>query len=172
MIPFPSSSGYFDFELPSHERCLPHTFNLIATTDLEKVVGKADQLFIVYTSALSKCRSLWNKLTSSKSNEIFVNHTKKGINNPCPTRWNSAYDSTKEILALENSLKDAMNDLGIGRFTPRDFEFLKEYVQMLAPIAKAILELQGETEVFYRHIIPNLNKTVTVVANQTRNHTT
>merc|ERR1711860_372841 len=58
------------YELPKHERCLSHTLNLIATTDVGKVkFGKKS----VHHVAMGRVTGLWNKCNKSQlSSEIIV----------------------------------------------------------------------------------------------------
>lgn len=136
-------------------RCASHTFNLIATVDIDlskfdvKVMKKKNAL----RSALSKVQALWNKLggrcigAAEKCLEAF------GVSlvTPCPTRWNSLYDSLfcflKNHKSLENA-NDVLRSLGLPALTKEDIELLSEYMSVMEPVAKVLDILQGEKEIF------------------------
>jgi hypothetical protein len=46
--------------LPVHMRCAAHTFNLVASVDVDKVLDSA-QFKSAYRKAMSKARALWNQ---------------------------------------------------------------------------------------------------------------
>ena len=47
-------------------------------------------------------------------------------------------------------------ELEISCFTENDYDYLKEYVTIMEPIAKAIDFVQGENDTFYGNILPTL----------------
>ena len=64
---------------------------------------------------------------------------------PCPTRWNSMYDSLKVVKMLRSDLKAICEAVGVPVFRDIEFDFTDEYVEVLAPIAIALDRLQGQT---------------------------
>lgn len=77
--PFPETAGDVDIELPSHERCMAHTLNLVATLDLQKAINKSC-IKKKYTSVAGKVQALFNKVgRSPKAMNSFVSFTKKKL---------------------------------------------------------------------------------------------
>ncbi|XP_046643196.1 uncharacterized protein LOC124328468 [Daphnia pulicaria] len=115
--------------LPMHLRCAPHTLNLIASTDID--LSKFDNRTLpkkqALRKALGKMTSLWNKIgrsiiSAELSQEAFgqyitLSRTFFALFNcfnlcllpgvalctPCPTRWNSTYDSLDSFLSNNKS---------------------------------------------------------------------
>ncbi|KAI4463264.1 transposase-related [Holotrichia oblita] len=83
--------------LPNHLRCSSHTLNLLATTDFRNlIIGTAASR--LHHQAFAKCTALWNLSRKPKSSEIINNVLGCCLTYPCPTRWNSLYDSTNQLL--------------------------------------------------------------------------
>ena len=97
---------------------------------------------------MSKCSSLWNKSGRPKSAEVIQDKLGCSLRLPCPTRWNSLFDSINVLLEKKAVLNEAMCALNLPIFKSHELEFLEEYVTVLAPIAIAIDRLQGEKAVF------------------------
>lgn len=143
--------------LPSHLRCCSHTLNLIATVDLEHVLTTNPELSNVHKSVMEKCNSLWKKGNQPKSAEIIQNILGHSLSRSGPTRWNSVYDALKQI----STIKEKSNALhkALGHKNPlRDYEFdyLKEYLSCLKPIAEALDILQGENNTYYGLLLPTI----------------
>lgn len=87
----------------------------------------------------------------------------KQIKFPVSTRWNSFYDSVKELLKFGGL--DVMNQLlgttksknnALPAFTVREVEYLTEYVKIMHPLAASIDFLQGDVNSYYGQVLPTL----------------
>ena len=141
--------------LPNHVRCASHTLSLVATTDAKKVL-KAGKFSSLNHSTMAKCSGLWNKSGKPKSAEIIKDILGIQLRLPCPTRWNSLYDSLHLLLAHKDKLHNLMTTLSFPPFKNVEIDFLGEYVIVLEPIATAIDRLQGEKDLFYGELLPTL----------------
>ena len=102
---------------------------------------------------MSKVQALWNKIgersidVAEKSYEAFG----VALVTPCPTRWNSLYDSLycflKHHTSLEN-VKKLFRVIGLLLMTKEDIDLLTEYMYVMEPVAKILDILHGEKDVF------------------------
>ena len=173
----------FDF------RCASHTLNLIASTDID--LSKFDNKQLpkkqALRKALGKMNSLWNKicrsiLAAELSKEAFGKLSTLfttifscltvsylwhlpgvAICTPCPTRWNSTYDSLESFLSNYKSLDIAnqlFTKLGLPSLTKEDIDLLNEYMLVMKPLAILLDIFQGEKGVFLGlgMVLPLLSK--------------
>ncbi|XP_046447601.1 uncharacterized protein LOC124196523 [Daphnia pulex] len=97
-------------------------------------------------------QALWNKIGRSitaaeKCKEEFG----VSLQTPCPTRWNSLYDSLSSFLKHYKSLDTAntvFRSLGIPALTKDDLELLLEYMHCVKPLAAILDIFQGEKGCF------------------------
>lgn len=75
---------------------------------------------------------------------------------PVATRWNSLYDSIKDLLSHKFKLYDLCQKLNIETFLDSEFEYLEEYIQLLQPIAEAIDFLQKDDGMLFGYLLPAL----------------
>lgn len=75
---------------------------------------------------------------------------------PCATRWNSYYNSIKDLLSVQDRLNETMRRLQLPPFKDNEIRFLSEYLNCPKPIAEAILSLQGDKETYYGSLLPEL----------------
>lgn len=134
--------------------------NLVATTDYKKIV-QSSNFKRVHQNAFAKCAQIWNGSRRPKCSEAIGDIIKKQINYPVCTRWNSLVDCTEEILRYEqelNRLLDASKTVnhGLSPFTTAEISYLKEYVILMSPLAKALDYLQAEKNCFYGRLLPTL----------------
>ncbi|CAH2091347.1 unnamed protein product [Euphydryas editha] len=100
-------------QLPSHLRCCAHKLSLCRTSDSNKVLNAPNtRLSIIHKQILQKCTTLWNAANRPKSAEIIqgiIGHT---LSRPGATRWNSVYDSLKQIASIR--IKSAQLHLALN----------------------------------------------------------
>jgi len=75
---------------------------------------------------------------------------------PVVTRWNSLYDSIKNVLLHKSKLNELCQKLGIESFLEIDFKYLADYVQLLQPLADAIDFLQTSVGMLFGYLLPAL----------------
>ena len=80
--------------LPDHLLCAAHTLNLVATTDFNKLIKPIE----IHFSALEKCSILWKASKWPKLAEIINDILKSPLRYPTVTRWNSLYDSVRDMM--------------------------------------------------------------------------
>ncbi|XP_077513696.1 uncharacterized protein LOC144124718 isoform X2 [Amblyomma americanum] len=144
-----------EITLPRHVRCACHTLSLVAVSDV-KVALSTVSFEHIHSSAMIKCSALWNCARRPKSSEIIVSALGHSLQTPCVTRWNSLYDSIKDLLRSKDKLRDLCNTLKLQVFQERDFAFLLEYCDVLQPIASALTRLQAEADCFFGELLPTL----------------
>lgn len=146
-----------EINLPKQYRCCSHTLNLIATSDAEK--AKSNLTYKrAYNSAFSKLIGFWNTLSrSSKQSDILYDICGKKLPSPCPTRWNSTYDSVKELMMVgREKINQVMEKMDKVKLKLSDFDFLNEYLLVMKPLADALDLLQGEKKCFLGYVLPTL----------------
>ena len=99
---------------------------------------------------------MWSKVNRPKSSEIIVATLGSQLKFPVVTRWNSLYDSIKNLLIHKKSLFGLCQKLEIEPLLEQEYQYLEEYVQLLQPIAEAIDFLQGDNGMLYGYLIPAL----------------
>lgn len=134
--------------LPPHFRCCSHKLNLIATVDIEGAMKVTDYKKM-YNSTFAKLTALWNICSrSTNASDIVENICKYKLIAPCPTRWNSLYDSVTRILHVKEYLSQICESLQKPKLKSSELEFLEEYRHVMEPLAKSIDLLQGEESCF------------------------
>ncbi len=137
--------------LPRNQPCASHTLSLICVRDIAQV--KVRHL----KSAFAKCSAILNKMTrSTKTSEQVKAICGKLLSRPCPTRWNSFFDSIVSILEHKEKLQLLCDALAVPYISENELEFLEEYRTCLQPVAVALDRLQGDKNCFYGELIPTL----------------
>lgn len=141
--------------LPNRTTCGCHNFNLIGTKDIAE--AQKDRVYKnLYVTAFSKMNKLWNKTNRSKSSETITRVLGCSLRRPVNTRWNSLPTAVAEILSKDPLLMDnLMTELGIPTLTIIEKQFLREWVDVLTPIANALLNLEG-SNCHYGVLLPTL----------------
>lgn len=142
--------------LPPHVRCVTHTFSLVCTTDAKQAMKDSPILSCLNNSAMGKCSALWNASKRPKSADLLLEVTKEQLKTPCPTCWNSLYDSLNQLSHLRDKLPEMMAKLLLPAFKEVELDYLGEYCKILRPIATAIDWLQGQISCNYGELIPTL----------------
>ena len=135
--------------MPTHIRCASHTLSLVATTDASVALKNSAAFSRLNHSAMGKCSSPRNASSRPKSAEVTERMCGSNLKTPCTTRWNSLYDSLKELNEKRNVLNKLMPALNLPCFKEIELDFLDEYRQTLAPIAVALDRLQSEKSCYY-----------------------
>lgn len=158
LIQFPESSEEFEeLQLPNHERCATHTLHLIASRDMNKARSQSNSYKKVYDAAMAKCQAVWNLCSRSPTAcEIYLESTGKSPTSPCPTRWNSYYNSIQDLLAVKDTLNETLRKLGLAVFKEIEIQFLNEYISCSKPIADGIRSLEGDKDTYYGCLMPEL----------------
>lgn len=143
--------------LPQHHRCSSHTLSLIATTDLAKIVADNHPYGRVHHTTFAKCTAIWNKCSRSpKSCEEYFDVMNSQPMCPCPTRWNSLYDSVCNLTKTSDKLKDLCIALKVPVFKDYEIKFLLEFIECMKPVADSLDHLQGDKNCFMGHLLPTL----------------
>lgn len=155
------------FDLPRHARCASHTFSLIATTDLEnelsKRIARSDRTKstckVIMRSMMAKCTAYWNRCSRSNLiNESVQKEISRAPITPCKTRWNSVFDSIKQLIDYFEKLDKVFKLAGVAVLQSNEKEFLRAYNVAMEPIAWALDKLQGENNLFFGAICPAVFK--------------
>uniref|UniRef100_A0A3Q2Z3R4 Uncharacterized LOC109529306 n=1 Tax=Hippocampus comes TaxID=109280 RepID=A0A3Q2Z3R4_HIPCM len=120
--------------LPPHRRCCVHTMNLLATTDINEVVGWS-RGHTPWRKATAKVQYLW-KL--QKQSLIAANQLKTAIKR----KWNSYFNSVNVLLEVMS--------------LPEQVEVLTEYRDVMKPVADTLDSLQGEDNAYMGILLPTL----------------
>lgn len=158
---FPEPTGELqnndDYELPGHERCATHTLHLVAAVDTKQARTENNACKGIHNAAFGKCQALWNLCSKSpKACETYLYITGKSVTSPCLTRWNSYYNSIKDLLCVQEHLNEVLKSLKLPLFKDQEMEFLSEYVNCMEAIAEAIQSLQGDKETYYGTLLLEL----------------
>jgi hypothetical protein len=109
------------------------------------------ELSLVHVSVMNKCNILWNLNGQPKSAEIIHNLLENALSKPGETRWNSLYDSLRQISNIKKNILNLIITLEINKKSLReqDFNYIEEYLLCTAPIAETLDIMQGETNTYY-----------------------
>lgn len=144
-----------ELSLPRHLRCASHTLSLLATTDMNNFI-KDSRASRIHYSAVAKCTLLWNMCRRPKSAEVIKDCLGHQLIYPCPTRWNSLYDSIVQLMKSKSKLNELFDKLGkTNAFSVVELEYLEEFIEVLKPIATALDYVQGN-DCYYGKLLPTL----------------
>lgn len=152
-----SCDDSLDISLPTQMRCCSHTMNLVATVDVENTVKNAMNANFKkqYRSVFAKLRAFFNiSHRSTKSQDIIYDVCQCRFPNPVVTRWNSLFDAVKKIQERKEDIIKVFDKLKLTSITILEWEFLKEYVDIMTPVAYAIDYFQGTfAKHLYTHVL-------------------
>lgn len=143
--------------LSYHIRCCTHTLSLCVSKDGIKAIQTCEEMSIIHNNVLKKCNLLWKSAARPKTAEIILDVLGHSLSRPIETRWNSLYDSLKEIAAMKAksshlcmalNLKYALNE--------EDFRYITEHLECTKPFADLIDILQAENNIFFGILLPSL----------------
>lgn len=118
-----------------------------------------------YTSAYLKCGQIWRGCKRSKSSEAIHGVLLHQLPYPVCTRWGTDFKCIKALLAEEEKEPGSLKKLlaatktdarSFVEFTTNELSVLSEYIQLTAPLALGIDNLQGEKDTFYGDLLPTL----------------
>jgi hypothetical protein len=150
-------------KLPNHRRCACHTLSLVCTTDAKKALKTVSFSKINHTT-MGKCTALWTNAGRPKSSESIQEILGQQLRIPCPTRWNSLYDSLVTLNSNKEEINLVMSALQLPQFKETELQFIYEYCTVLRPIAQALDRLQGDKNCYYGELLPTLLSTHTKLA--------
>ncbi|KAG0720438.1 hypothetical protein GWK47_006771 [Chionoecetes opilio] len=139
------------------ETLLPsaHTINLLSTVDVAEVPDWNKGPRAVFRKPGSKAQALWNLQNRSPvwAGKMKAATGGRRLKTHVATRWNSYYDSMKCLVKLvldKQEVRTAINKIlsvqGLGLFDSKDTEVIKEYLQVMTPVAICLDRMQSDTE--------------------------
>uniref|UniRef100_A0A3Q1H5D8 HAT C-terminal dimerisation domain-containing protein n=1 Tax=Acanthochromis polyacanthus TaxID=80966 RepID=A0A3Q1H5D8_9TELE len=139
-----------DHNLPPHQRCACHTLNLIATRDIEGALTQSEPFKKISRSTLGKCQALWSQQQrSTQASDVIKD------------KWNSTFLAVERlktcILTKEQELQETCEKLQVTHFRVTELVFIKEYVQVMAPLAKALDVLQSNRMAYAGVLVPTIS---------------
>jgi len=142
-----------NFSLPLHITCCAHSLNLIATRDIFSIDdSKYNKMS---ESSFQKLQSFWNLLSRSTvaSDKVFEIC---GCKFPVPimTRWNSLFDAAKKVLAHKTEVIKAFEELRLSKLKANEWDFLKEYCNVMEPLTISLDKMQCEKKGFLGYVAP------------------
>lgn len=105
---------------------------------------------------MQKCSHLWSKINRPKTSEQIVTTLGSQLKYPVVTRWNSLYDSVKDIIKHKGKINEVCRMLEMQTFLQTDLDYLEDYLLLLKPIAEALDFLQRERGMIYGYLLPTL----------------
>lgn len=149
-----------ELSLPPHHPCASHTLSLLAVSDLQSAFRENAMFKKLHNATMAKCSAIWNNTSRSlKCSKAIEQIAGRRLVKPCPTPWNSLYDSLVVLQSLRADLKAICLAVGVPAFKDSELEFITEYVMVLSPVAAALDRLQGdksESMSFIGALIPTL----------------
>ncbi|XP_062377694.1 uncharacterized protein LOC134066384 [Sardina pilchardus] len=136
--------------LPPHQQCIAHVLSLVATEDLVEALQQHTTCS-VYTSAMAKCAALWSKVHQPSEDKKPVKVTS------WTTRWNFEYEAVEDLVSLNDvQLVELCERKNVAKLLLNEICFLKEYVEVLKPLAMSLNIFQGEDRCFFGLALPTL----------------
>lgn len=127
----------------THERCLPHTLQLIVKDGL----AEATQM----KKTITKASTIARKLRKSGIATETLEHGPR-VQTACPTRWNSEVKMIRSVLAQDSTKLDQLDN--VPQLTQHERNMLQDLLDTLEPFEDATDKLQGENVVTASMVIP------------------
>ena len=142
---------------------MAHSFNLLAKRDTLKALNDSSYKTF-YNGFFSKLNSLLKKQNYSAQKSDIIREFFNGhlFVIPGDTRWNGTYLSVKDFFKKidektdENIINELMEKLELTCFKKRELEFGREFLKVMAPIARAIEEFQRDHNTGLGLVLPTL----------------
>lgn len=140
--------------------------DLLGKKDLKEAFDDEGRNIIrTYDLAYLKCKQIWAGVNRPKGSEAIVKLLGHQLPYPVQTRWSTDYKClsallkeeaqqpgiTKKLLEVTQTDKKTFSE-----FTEHELLILREYVELTAPIANGIDNLQGDKETFYGDLMPTI----------------
>lgn len=119
--------------LPKHLKCAAHTISLCLRTDVSNFIKRFKEFQELHKKVIEKCNLLWK--LAKRPTEIIESVLDCSLHQSGATRWNSLYDSLKQILQHKEKVVFLCRSLGVTIFLPTDFT-LKNTLCVHAPSQK------------------------------------
>lgn len=127
-------------------KCSTYLLNLVVSFDVTKI-GDMNFEQILHTT-FKKLYSFWSRV--DKSHEDF--------SIPTYFRWNTVYNSIKQLITKKQKAINLFNRLNISKLNDSEWLFLKEYCSILMSFHKIFDILQNEDNSYLGHVAPNIIK--------------
>nr|XP_022910336.1 zinc finger BED domain-containing protein 1-like [Onthophagus taurus] len=143
----------------NHFGCLAHTLNLIVNAGL-----KCDDNIVSIIEKVKKIVAFFKRSTTSSA-KFLTYQRNNGNNNPLkllqdiPTRWNSTFYMLERFIQLEEAVKatTALLSTNLPILEQKEWQILKELVQILKPFESATKIFSGDTYGTAAIVIPVVN---------------
>ena len=141
-------------ELDTELFCIDHTLHLIVTKAVKDVA--------LVTDAMDQCRKVaahfhrstkHSELLRKKCTELDIPYKKVVL--PCPTRWNSQFQSIKSILDLKVALVALAADVDLDNLLPSSAEY--EVLVQASPILE---KFEEASVLFSAQKVPTLHRVI------------
>ncbi|KAL4083950.1 hypothetical protein QTP88_029266 [Uroleucon formosanum] len=124
--------------LPDHMKCCAHTLNLIATTDIAKITDRS--YLQISKGTFEKLFKFWNLVSRSTA-------ASDTVSDKC---------NSKKILFYKEKLIPVFEELKLNKLKTTEWLFLKEYCEVMEPLASALDKLQGEKRSYLGYVAPTI----------------
>lgn len=145
-----------ELRLPRQIRCSAHTLNLCIIGDMIRAINNDTVLSAIPKDVMPKYSTLWKTAIRPKSAEMIDHTFGPALKRSGETRWNSLYDSLRQILNIKDKMADLAKFLRKkNALRETNFVHIEEHIKCTAPIAEAIDILQGDN-ISYGILLPCL----------------
>lgn len=108
-----------------------------------------------HEEAISKCNILWRASQRPKPAEKLEKVLGHTLSRPGETRWNSLFDSLKQIWKSKDKMATLVKELNIkNSLKEHEFEYIAEYLKCTEPVTKGLDILQSEENIYFGILLP------------------